>query len=211
MRIVSGSKLLFVGDSITDCNRSAPGAPGEFGTGFVSIVRAALLAAANRRNIRVMNAGISGNTVRDLADRWQSDVVDQNPDWVSIMIGINDIWRQFDPAKMAKAAVLADEYESTLNRLVAQIRPTLLGLVMMTPFFVEPDGNDSMRRCTDEYGAIVRAVAEAHDAILIDTQAGFDRAMQGTSPAELAQDRVHPTARGHELLARMFLGAVGFQ
>ncbi|MFN8378973.1 MAG: GDSL-type esterase/lipase family protein [Anaerolineae bacterium] len=44
----------------------------------------------------VINMGVGGNTVRDLAARWESDVTALNPDWLSICIGINDVWRQFD-------------------------------------------------------------------------------------------------------------------
>jgi len=46
------------------------------------------------RAIRVITAGVGGNTCRDVAARWQKDVLDVTPDWVSLMIGINDVWRQ---------------------------------------------------------------------------------------------------------------------
>ncbi|MCG6198000.1 GDSL family lipase, partial [Anoxybacillus sp. LAT_38] len=64
--------------------------------------------------IRVVNKGISGNTVRDLKARWKEDVIAQKPDWVSIMIGINDVWRQYDLPLMKEKHVYLDEYETTL-------------------------------------------------------------------------------------------------
>jgi lysophospholipase L1-like esterase len=66
------------------------------GTGYVSLVDSLLRAAYPQGRIRMVNMGTSGNTVRDLAERWQTDVLDLEPDWLSIMIGINDVWRQFD-------------------------------------------------------------------------------------------------------------------
>ena len=56
--------------------------------------------------LRVINMGISGNQVRDLKDRWQTDVIDLKPDWVSVLIGINDVWRQFDSPYMPETHVL---------------------------------------------------------------------------------------------------------
>jgi lysophospholipase L1-like esterase len=99
LQLASGSKLVMIGDSITDCGRSRPVGEGLFdaiGKGYVAYVDALLGAAYPERQIRVVNMGCSGNTVRDLAARWQTDVLDLQPDWLSIMIGINDVWRQFD-------------------------------------------------------------------------------------------------------------------
>ena len=56
------------------------------------MVKAFLDAQYPELAIRVVNKGNSGNTVRDLETRWQDDVLDLSPDWVSIMIGVNDYW-----------------------------------------------------------------------------------------------------------------------
>ena len=60
------------------------------------MVDALLGAVYPERMIRVINMGVSGNTTRDLKARWQTDVLDLKPDWLSIMIGANDVWRQYD-------------------------------------------------------------------------------------------------------------------
>ena len=81
-----------IGDSITDCERARPVGEGLFdasGKGYVSFVDGLLQARYTDHGIRVVNMGLSGNTVRDLQGRWQSDVLDLQPDWVSICIGIN--------------------------------------------------------------------------------------------------------------------------
>src|ERR1019366_2799740 len=99
MNIQPGSKLLFIGDSITDCTRARPVGEGLFnalGTGYVALVDALLGAAIPERQIRVVNMGTGGHTIRDLKSRWETDVLALKPDWLSIMIGINDVWRQFD-------------------------------------------------------------------------------------------------------------------
>jgi lysophospholipase L1-like esterase len=99
MKIHSNSTLLTTGDSITDCGRVRPAAEAvswDLGNGYVAPIHALLGATCPGLNIRIRNTGISGNTVRVLAARWQSNVLDLKPDWLSIMIGINDVWRQLE-------------------------------------------------------------------------------------------------------------------
>lgn len=110
MKIEPGSKLLFIGDSITNGGRNL-NLPGEgrtddaYGSGYVLFVKSLLESTCPDSRIRVVNSGISGHTVRDLAARWQADVLDFRPDWLSVMIGINDVWRQFDTPLRAEIHV----------------------------------------------------------------------------------------------------------
>ncbi len=213
MKLHPGQTLVMIGDSITDCGRARPvgeGYFGELGNGYVALTDALLAASDPALGARVLNVGISGNTVRDLAGRWATDVINLRPDWLSICIGINDVWRQFDRPDDPAAGVRPDEYEATLEKLVAETRPALQGLVLLTPFFLETDKNDPMRAVMDEYTAIVKAIAARQGVLLVDTQAAFDRALQSVSASTLAGDRVHPNARGHMLLARAFLQALDF-
>lgn len=209
----SGTKLVMIGDSITDCERARPIGEGLFnalGKGYVSLVDSLLQATYPERNIRVVNMGTSGNTVRDLEARWQTDVVDLKPDWLSIMIGINDVWRQFDTPWQPEWAVTLDEYRPTLERLVAQTRPQVKGLVLLTPYVIEPNPTDPMRAMMDRYGAVVRELASQYDAVFVDTQAAFNSAMSHIHPTGIAWDRIHPGQVGHMVLARVFLSAIGY-
>jgi lysophospholipase L1-like esterase len=213
MKIAPNSKLVMIGDSITDAGRTRPIGEGLFdalGKGYVAQIDALLGAVYPTLSVRVVNVGSSGNTVRDLKARWQTDVLDLKPDWLSIMIGTNDVWRQYDSPRQKEWAVNPEEYEQTLAELASRTRPTLKGLVMMTPFYMEPNKADAMRARMDQYGAIVKKVAAANDAIFVDTQAAFDAVFHGYYPATLGWDRVHPTATGHMILALAFLKGVGF-
>lgn len=214
MRLNKGDKLILIGDSITDCNRNKPAGEGLFdpyGNGYVNMVKALLDAAYPDQPIRLINKGLSGNTVRDLAARWQADVMDLKPDWVSIMIGINDVWRQFDSPKMPEIHVGLEEYESTLEKLIATTLPKVKGLILITPYFIEPNRDDPMRKRMDAYADVVRKLARNHRAILVDTQVGFDRMLQHMHPMAIAWDRVHPNTSGHALIATCLLRAIGWQ
>lgn len=213
MKLRKNNKLVMVGDSITDAGRAQPVGEGlgeALGRGYVALVDALLGAAYPELGIRVVNMGMSGNTVRDLKARWQRDVLDLEPDWLSIMIGINDVWRQFDSPRQPEIAVPLDEYAQTLDELVAQARSNVQGLVLMTPFYIEPNKSDAMRARMDEYGAAMKQLAQKHGALFVDTQAAFDAVLAHYYPATLAWDRVHPGQTGHMVLARAFLTALDF-
>ncbi|GGD75494.1 SGNH/GDSL hydrolase family protein [Paenibacillus nasutitermitis] len=213
LQLKKRDKLVMIGDSITDCERARPVGEGLFnaiGKGYVGIVDALLTAVYPDMGIRVVNVGSSGNNVRNLKDRWQTDVIDLKPDWLSIMIGINDVWRQFDVPTMTETHVYLEEYEQTLEELVIRTKPSLKGLVLMSPFYIEPNPQDAMRETMDRYGEAVRRIAGKHNAVFVDTQAAFNRVLEHIYPATLAWDRVHPSQAGHTVLARAFLQGIGF-
>jgi lysophospholipase L1-like esterase len=210
MRLNPGSRLLFIGDSVTDCGRARPvgaGSPAALGDGYVAQVDALLARAPLDPPIQVTNMGISGNTVRDLAGRWETDVLALEPDWLSVMIGINDVWRQFDGRNEA-AIVLPDEFRRTYGTLIDRTRAGLKGLVLMSPYFVQSLRTDAMRRRMDEYTDIVRELAAKHRTLFVDVQATIDAALTCTDFFSIAADRVHPTPEGHAILARAFIAAV---
>ncbi len=217
MLLPPSSRLLFIGDSITDAGRDPLGEPQPWGgaglgRGYVSLVESWLLATRPQDRIRVFNRGTSGNTVRHLAARWQPDVLALRPDAVSVMIGVNDVWRQFDTPLRQEEHVLPEEYERTLEDLAARTLATLSTpkrLILATPFFIESNRADPMRARMDDYGAIVRRLADKHGATFVDTQAAFDAVLAHVHPMTIAWDRIHPQPVGHMILARAFLTALG--
>ena len=213
MRLDINTKLVMIGDSITDCGRTQPVGEGLFeahGKGYVAHVAGLLGACYPERHIRVVNMGTSGHTVRDLQSRWQRDVIDLQPNWLSVMIGINDVWRQFDLPMQKEVHVYPEEYEKTLSELIERSRPMLKGLVLMSPYFIEPNLNDAMRSAMNQYGSIVHRVAQRYGALFVDTQAAFDQVLQNCHPASLAWDRVHPNTTGHMVIAKAFLDVLDF-
>lgn len=205
-------RLVMIGDSITEWGRPAPDSPDyatALGHGYVAIAAAWLRAERATRPLEVLNRGIGGHTIRDLDRRWDRDVLALRPGLLSVMIGVNDVWRYFDSARQADA-VPPDEFEATYDTLLTRTRPTVERLFLLTPFHVEPDRADPMRRRVELFGASVARLAARHDATLIDTQAVVDALMTRHSPALVAHDRVHLGPLGHEALAHAFLAALAW-
>jgi len=210
MRIENGQSILFTGDSITDCGRARPiGAGAGLGEGYVALVDSLLATCYPQRRIRVLNSGIGGNRVIDLEARWQTDVLVLEPDWLSIMIGINDVWRQFD-SQLDPNQVTIDRYETTYRKLLEQTRQDLKGLVLMTPYFIEPNLSDPMRERMDAYGMVVERLAHEFDAVFVSVQAAIDLYLAHRPTQSLCGDRVHPDKTGHMIIAKSFLTAMQF-
>ena len=214
MKLAKGDKLVFIGDSITDAGRGRPEGEGlgeALGRGYVPLIDALLGSTYPEFGIRVVNRGNSGNTVRDLKSRWQEDIIDIKPDWVSIMIGVNDVWRQFDSPTRPEGHVYIEEFTETLDHLVAITKPLVKGIVLMTPFYMEPNKSDGMRAQTDNYSKVVASTAKKHNTLFVDTQAAFDEALKYYYPATLGWDRVHPNQVGCMVSARAFLKVIGYE
>lgn len=208
MKIEPHSTWVMMGDSITACQRETSN-PADLGKGYVSFVDGLLTACYPAHHIRVLNRGIAGDTVRELKARWPTDALDLQPDWLSVCIGINDVWQQFDGQHEGQAHVTLAEYEETLDELLTIIRPSLKGLILLTPYFIQPRG-EPMRTMMDEYSSVVGHLAHQHQAIFVDTQAVFDHAVESTPVEILAWDRAHLNIPGHMLLARAVLQSVEF-
>lgn len=215
MKIAPYSKFLLIGDSITDAGRDPSGEPTPWnrstglGHGYVAYLQAWLDVTLPAHRIRVINRGVGGNTILDLEARWTADVLEMRPDWLSVCIGINDVWRQFDCPLRPEKHVLPEQYEATYRRLLSATRPRLQGLLLLTPYVIDGHKADPMRRQMDRYGAIVRQLAGEFDALLVDTQECLDRLLEVMPPTELAWDRIHPGPTGHMALTRAVLQAIG--
>ncbi len=205
-----GDCLVFAGDSVTDMGSDHPVGEGfnesqGGGRSYVRHIVDLLEAVYPERTLRILNAGISGNTSRDLVARFDRDVVAYHPQWVSICIGINDVWRQFDRPAQPHWAVGPEEYRANMEKMILAARETAKGVFLLTPYFMEPLQADPMRARMDEYGAICRELAEEHHCTLVDLQAVFDRYFQHKHSAFIAWDRIHPNYTGACLIARAFL------
>lgn len=206
-------RIVFAGDSVTDMGSENPVGEGLFdnlGRGYVRIVENMLAAWYPQLCIRITNSGISGNTSRDLLARFERDVVSLSPDWVSICIGINDVWRQFDSPAIPEAQVAPDEYERNVEQMILMVKNRVKGIFILSPYIIEPNTDDLMRKRIDQYAAICRSLAEKHGCIFVDFQQMYADYCAHHHSAYIAWDRIHPNQIGSTLMAREFLRRCDF-
>lgn len=214
MKLEKGSKLLMIGDSVTDCDRlydAIPAGWGSFGNGYVNLVNACLTGLAPEYRIAVYNKGISGNTVVDLQQRWQQDVLDLKPDYVSVMIGINDVWRHFDAVMQPMEKVDEEMFRNTYEELIQKTKPVVKQMYLIGAFMMIETKDYPMRKMVERYANITKELAKKYELPYIDVQARMDAFMENLPAYTLSNDHVHPNVQGHMIVAKAFLDEIGFE
>lgn len=203
--------ILFQGDSITDVGRkyniAQPNKPRALGNGYVKLIVNHLLGQAPKNSLACYNRGISGNRIVDLYARWKVDGVNLQPDLISILIGVNDTWHEFG----SQNGVEVDRYEIVYRLLLDYTKERLpdIQLVLCEPF-VLPCGvvTDAWTHEMDQRRAIVQKLADQYDALFVPFQQMFTDALERAPATHWAEDGVHPTAAGHQLMADLWLDVV---
>jgi lysophospholipase L1-like esterase len=200
----AGTVVLFQGDSITDNgrNRNAadPNTAGALGSGYPLLVASAALAAHPDRGLRFYNRGISGNKVPDLQERWAADTLALQPDVLSILIGVNDLWHKLG----GRYNGTVQDYETQYAALLAQTRQALprVRLIVLEPFVLRCGAVDERWFPEfDERRAAAARVAAQAKATFVALQAAFDAHARAVPPQYWAADGVHPTPAGHAVIA----------
>jgi lysophospholipase L1-like esterase len=214
IRLAKGERILFQGDSITDVGRDRE-REGEanqtdaLGHGYPLLLAYELLRDYPNEELVIYNRGVSGNTVPDLAARWQRDCVELRPSVLSILIGVNDIWHKLD----GDFDGTVESYRRDFTALLASTREALQGvrIVVCEPFALRTGAvDDRWFPEFDERRRAAREVADAAGARWVALQSVFDAAASGGVPPRYwAADGVHPTMAGHSLLARAWRKATG--
>ncbi len=203
--------ILFQGDSITDGGRSYDTDWNHvYGQDYDYLVTARMNYDHPEKDFRFFNRGISGNTVADLAARWQKDTLDIKPDLLSILIGVNDVHAVI--AKGSKAT--ADDFGNTYDKLLAQTKQMLpnVQLVLCEPFILNVgmvSKNPNLWNSeVQKRQVVVKNLAAKYNAIYVTFQQAFDKALQRAPATHWIWDGVHPMPAGHELMAREWLKKV---
>lgn len=210
--LTSNSRILFQGDSITDAGRDRSRAAANdataMGNGYAYMAMARLLADHPRLGLRVFNRGISGDRVPDLVERWSADCVALEPDVLSIMIGINDLWHRMEGRYSGSVRDYEEGYRALLHDTRARL--PAVALVICEPFALECGAvTERWHPELEQRRAVAAELATEVGAAFVPFQSVFDRAIaNGTAPQYWAEDGVHPTPQGHQLMADAWLSIV---
>lgn len=195
---------MFTGDSVTDCGRARPIGDGfgKMGDSYLARIFVDTWADFPGHTIRYLNSAISGNTSRMLLDRYDTDILAYHPDYVFIMIGINDVWRHFDGAALTEILISPEQTAANMESMIKKTLAAGAVPVILSPFFLDLNHEDPMRRMCDEINTYYRALASKYSIGYIDIQGRFDEYLAKGSTYLLSSDRVHPKAVGISLISR---------
>lgn len=207
-------RIIFAGDSVTDMGSAQPVGEGLFdnmGHGYPRVIESLVTATYPELSIRLRTPAPAAIRRKTCLARYERDVLSLNPQWVSICIGINDVWRQFDSPALTDQAVDPVEYEENLRTMIEQAKMVAKGVIVCTPYYMEPNKSDFMRARMQEYVDICERLAEEYGCRFVNFQAVYDKFLQYKHSSLIAWDRVHPNQIGATLMAKEWLSKCGFE
>ena len=199
-------KILFQGDSITDCGRDRRNYH-DVGPGYPKYAVEQMTKDFPEVEFEFINQGISGNRTSELFDRFYKDALAFEPDVISILIGINDIWHRYGGSKIATTdAQFALNYRSILERIR---RESNAKIMILAPFLLDKEPFEGMREDLKRALPIVRELAEEFADVYVPLDELFEKALpEQPEPLYYSGDGVHPNLNGRAFIGKAYAEAI---
>ncbi len=197
-----GETVCFVGDSITHAG------------GYLNTLRKLLALRAPGMSVRLVNCGVSGDTLMNVLRRFDNDIAVNRPNCAVVMMGMNDNSpRQYTAQdtpqqRETKIATVAGKYQQNLQALAGKMK-ALPGCRVM---LLAPTPFDEWQNCTtpnnpgcdqglQKLAELCADFAEKNGWGYLDLHSRFGtllRQMQTRTPPVnlISNDRIHPNASG---------------
>lgn len=206
-------KILFQGDSITDCRRNREDFYG-MGNGYANLVKTSV-GVDCPNEYEFINRGVSGDRIVDVYARIKCDFINLEPDYASVYIGVNDTWHEIGE----RNGVNTEKFEKIYTMLIDEVKAACPNtkIIIIAPFVLEgvdtcdtdeiPDRLERFQKDVAEKAVVAKKIAEKYNLPLIELQPAFDEACKKAPPEYWTADGVHPTACGHEIIKRLWIEA----
>ena len=200
--IKQNSKVLFQGDSVTDCHRDRNDI-NSLGNSYVKDVASFL----SQYNIKSINKAISGNTVRDLLGRLEEDFFKINPDYIFILIGVNDTWHNYP--KQKPSLVFYVEYELLLKKIKERLN---VPVILLEPFIIgyneeitcmEEDLNDKI--------SYIKKLAEKYDCQYLSFKNEFNSILTKENYLEYTLEGIHLLEKGYQIMSQKLISNINIE
>ena len=201
-------KILFQGDSITDADRARDNND-YLGRGYPALIKSTLNYEEPQK-YEFVNRGVSGNRIVDLYARLKSDIINIKPDVMSILIGVNDVWHEYEFENKPNG-IDAEKYFKIYCMLIDEVKEALpdIKIIIMEPFTLLGTGNEAyyteFKKEVLKRAEKAKAVAEKYGFPFITLQDKFDAAAKLAPNENWLRDGVHPAEAGHELIKREWI------
>lgn len=199
-------KILFQGDSVTDAGRDK-GNSMDTGEGYPRYASAMIQDSYPNDDFEFVNLGISGNRTEHLVARLENDFIQIQPDIVSILIGVNDVWHHYAHEFVETTD---EQFERNYRQVLDAIKAnTSARILMIQPFLLETVDPAKQVLCEElaRKQAIVKKLADEY----ADAYLPLDEILHAETeeePAYYAADGVHPTPDGACFIGEAYLRAI---
>lgn len=198
-------KILFQGDSITDAGRDKRNYH-DLGQGYPKYAAQYIKEAYPDVDFEFINFGISGNRTAQLFDRFHEDAIAFQPNVISILIGVNDIWHRYTHKIPTSDAQIALNYRSILERIKRESNAKIL---ILSPFALDAEDKDFIREDLKTVIPIVRELAKEFADAYIPLDEKFAEALPSQpTPLYYSADGVHPNENGSEFIGKLYAEAI---
>ena len=199
-------KLLFQGDSITDAGRDRRNYY-DLGPGYPKYAAELIAEKYPDTSFEFINLGISGNRTSQLFDRLYTDAIALEPDVISFLIGINDVWHRYGPEVIATTdEQLRLNYREILKRIKNE---TNAKIMILSPYVLDVDDKDKMKDDLVTVLPIIRELASEYADAYVPLDEFFEEAIKHQpEPRFYSPDGVHPNDNGAKFIAKHYAEAI---
>jgi len=202
--------LITMGNSITEL--------GEKPDGYVSIMRKVLDTLYPEKTIYIVNVGISGHKSTDMNDRFERDVLQYKPDWLTISVGVNDVWHEFIGKRRNRTdikGVPLPLFKEKVAGMVKRAQSAGTNVALFTATVIKEDLSSPENRKLAEYNNALRKIAAKYKCLLIDMDEASRNVLKPKQSKDMSDrgvltyDGVHMLPSGNWLMAETALKAFG--
>lgn len=202
--------FLFQGDSITDASRVDDNEDNfGLGCGYPLLVSAEL--SKNKKDeFRFINRGVSGDRITDVYARIKEDIINLKPDYMSILIGVNDVAHELTMS----CGVVTEKFEKIYGMLIEEIKEALpqIRIIIMEPFVLKGSATSELweryKADVKSHADAAKRVAEKYKLCFVPLQEKFNEACADGNTRYWSVDGVHPTAAGHQIIKEELTKAI---
>lgn len=211
-------KILFQGDSITDAGRDKTHSQ-YLGNGYVSEI--AMRFEKNGVQHKIENTAVFGNRICDIYARWIEDTLNHDFDILSILCGINDVGFEIREGK----GVSTEKFRFIYDRMMYEVmeKNPNAKIVILEPYvFKRNMENDNLNNRNDIFlnydlwrgeveqkAEVSKEIAEKYNGVFVPLARVFDEYTEKAGVDELTADGIHPTLKGHKIIADEWLKTCG--
>lgn len=194
-------RILFQGDSITDAGRDRNMDFYNLGHGYASMT-ASQLGCEFPGRFEFINRGLNGNKITDLYARMKSDIINLSPDVLTILIGVNDVWKEIN----SKSGTDTDKFEKIYCMLIEEIKEKLPHTIILVlePFLVKGTETEKhwkeFRKGVEDKAMVSKIVADKYKLDFVPLMGKFDEAVKNVNEEYFVFDGVHPMPAGHGII-----------